>query len=726
MGILFVFTPTIFLPLATLLAFFITPRYQLIFFFLLGVGLSWMHEYLIKPVNMPDEEVIPYALIEGTIASIPVTTPYKTQFSFAIHSVNHKKAQGLVQLAWYNKRPEVHAGQVFRLAVKLKKPRNFHNPGSSDYVSILASKHIGWTGYVRAENNQLLQEVTGGFNWLVLREKLGETIRHMAPNRDTAGILEALTLNLNTDISQDEWELFRRTGTTHLFGISGEHIALIAGLFFGLLRWLWSRSEWCSLRIPSLYVASMGGLCMALVYSLLAGFGPPVQRALIGFFFYTVCCLGKQKLSSWQIWRYAFFAVLCIEPHAVFMQGFYFSFLAVVCLLLTQQRFQLKGYKANLALQLSCLLGLMPLGFYWFSYGSINGYIANLFAIPLVGLLIVPLALLALLFSSFSWVWVFVQPASYLIALLLKLLHWTESLSGINIHFSLHTLSGLLALIGALLMGIVLPIRSLRWILVLWIIIPFMPERPKVLPGEALIQVLDVGQGLAVSIQTAHHVLLYDTGDKFFNDNDLGKMVVLPYFNRLDIKQIDTIVISHPDQDHRGGLASIAKEMPGATLLVNDKSYYKNALNCHAYPPWEWDGVHFRFLPISLPFKDKNNTSCILQVSTAAGRVLFTGDIEKLAEDYLVRTYGTKLAADYLIVPHHGSKTSSSYRFLLEVSPQYAIASLGFDNRFHFPHEKTLANMQSLGIDFFRTDACGMVSILLKKQGDISKPVCFI
>ncbi len=725
LGILYTYTFHLYLPVITLLLFYITPRFPLILFFLLGFCIAWIHQWLVMPSGLPNTLVIQHATIQGKIVSIPQHNSHKTQFLFELEQFNQRPAKGLVQLAWYTKAPVLQVGQYWQFLVKLKKPRNFLNPGSSDYVRSLNKRHIIWTGYIRAHGARLIKEKRSSFNWVELRASLGDKLTRLAPNQTTAGIIEALTLNLTRNISQESWELFRRTGTTHLFGISGEHIALISGLMYWLSRWLWSRSSKACLYVPAPYVASSCGALIALFYAFLAGFEPPVQRALIGCFFYAICSMGKQRFTPWQIWRYALLLVLCLEPHAVFMQGFYFSFLAVSCLFLTQQRWRLKSYKNTLAIQLSCLIGLMPLTVHWYSYGSINGFLANLFAIPLVGFVIVPLALITMLISTSSWALLIMHPLSWSISFLLQGLHWTEQLAAININCSLPSIEFTLALMGALLMWVLLPINPFRWFACLWLLLPFFPSRPVIQPGEAWVDVLDVGQGLAVSIRTQNHVLLYDTGDRFFQGSDLGKMVVLPYLDTLNIKSLDAIVISHPDKDHWGGLQSIEAAIPVKQLLVNEPRYYRHGANCHKYPEWQWDQVRFRFLPINTLFKNKNNNSCILQVASANGRVLLAGDVEKEAEDYLITTYGHQLASEVLIVPHHGSKTSSSYRFLLETAPRYAIASLGFDNRFHFPHAKTLTSMSSLNIPLYRTDECGMTQFILPAQGEMKPPHCF-
>lgn len=477
-GILYVYASNFYLPIITLCLFYITPKYPILLFFLAGISLAWIHQWLIQPHGLSDVEVIQQVTIQGKIASIPVKNFYKTQFLLELEEYDHHPAHGLVQLAWYNKAPALHTGQHWQFNVKIKKPRNFLNLGSSDYVQSLHKRHIFWAGYVHSKGNQLIAESNSSFDWLELREHIGNQLSQLAPNQPTAGVVEALTLNLTRHISQADWELFRRTGTIHLFGISGEHIALISGFIYWLSRFFWSKSARLCLYIPAPYIASMSGLIAALLYAFLAGFEPPVQRALIGCFFYTLCNLGRQKFTPWQVWRYALLGVLCLEPHAVFMQGFYFSFLAVACLLLTQQRWRLKGYKANLALQLSCLIGLMPLTLYWYSYGSINGFLANLIAIPLVGFLIMPLSLIALLLSSSSWVGLLMKPLSWLITLLFNILHGIEHLAVLNLEWAIHSMQLSIAAMGALLMWVLLPIKPFQWLAMLWLLLPFFLEEP--------------------------------------------------------------------------------------------------------------------------------------------------------------------------------------------------------------------------------------------------------
>ncbi|RUR06994.1 DNA internalization-related competence protein ComEC/Rec2 [Legionella sp. km772] len=723
-GILYFYTLNNYLILSALILFYLTPKRRLVLFLLLGVLLALIHQWWQAPINLPNTDPC-VVLLEGTVVSLPVKSKDKTQFIYLIKKINQHKAHALIQLAWYNNPSlQIHAGEEWQFNAKIKKPRNFRNPGSYDYVTSLQIKHIAWVGYVIPKHSHLIKS-SASASWLSWREQLSQQLAGLINNPHHLGIIEALTLNISSHLSQEDWTLFRRTGTTHLFGISGEHIALLSGLFFWFFRKLWSQNAAFCVLIPAPAIAGLLSFVLAFLYACLAGFAPPVQRALIGCFFYSFSYLGLQRLTPWQVWRYALLAVLCIEPHAVFMQGFYFSFLAVVCLLITHQRWRHRGYKGNLALQLSCLIGLMPLSLYWFSYASINGFIANLFAIPLVGFIIVPLSLILLCISSFSWSWLIATPLNWSINLLMMGLKGVQYFDQLNISWGLTSIELTLPLLGALLLFVLLPIKPFRSLALLWLLLPFFPAKEVINAGEALIQVLDVGQGLAVSIRTKHHVLLYDTGDQYFQGSDLGAMVILPFYEYLGIKKIDALVVSHPDKDHLGGLKSIEASLPIDQFIVNNPNYYHRGRNCHDYAPWDWDGIHFRFFPILKQFKGKNNNSCILQISSSKNSLLLTGDIEQEAEDYLVSTFGSQLKSTLLLLAHHGSKTSSSYRFLFEAAPQAAIASLGFANRFHFPHGKTLATLKALNIAFYRTDECGMVTIKLSANKPGESVECF-
>ena len=376
-------------------------------------------------------------------------------------------------------------------------------------------------------------------------------------------------------------------------------------------------------------------------------------------------------------------------------------------------------------MQLACLVGLMPLTLFWFSYGAINGFVANLLAIPWVSFIIVPLGLFTALTGHWlvlPWV---VMILKHAIDYLFYYLDWVDSFSFVNLSFPVTQFLSPLALMIAIGVLVLLPLPRLIPALLMIAIAGLFPAYEKINPGEARIDVMDVGQGLAVVVRTAHHLLVYDTGVKFYQGSDMGKIAIIPYLKTLGVKQLDKVIISHPDLDHRGGLASLEDAYPINELIIDDPAFYKRGSSCHHYPDWTWDGISFHFFAIKTPLKSKNNSSCVLQISTPAGQIMLSGDIEKPAEHYLVDTYGSSLASSILVIPHHGSKTSSSPSFIKNVAPHYAIVSYGFDNRYHFPHQQAMQTYQKNNIPVYNTVDCGMVSVSLKSESFSEKPTCY-
>ncbi|WP_028389662.1 DNA internalization-related competence protein ComEC/Rec2 [Legionella fairfieldensis] len=711
-GIVFVYTTSFYPLLFVVIALFLKASRLIIVWFVAACVWASLHQLWVFDKNMPDTRIISNATLVGTVVSIPTGNSEKTQFQFLAKRLNDQDIKATFLLSCYQHCPIFKVGEYWRLAVKLKKSENLANPGSFDYVGWLKARHIRWTGYIK-RGSLKLGENTHSQRLLAFRERLALTLNQLIPATEELGILQALTLGVTSNIDKKQWDLFRRTGTMHLMVISGAHIGLIAGFSYWLMKWLWTRFSRLCLIFPSLQIAGIAGILMALFYALLAGFAAPAQRALFAYFFLSLRHFMSYRLTVWQIWRYGLFIVLIYEPHAVLLPGFYLSFIAVSLLILTGKRITGNAIKKTICLQLACLLGLMPLTLYWFSYGAVNGLIANLLAIPLVGFVIVPLALISL-FLVQVWAWPpLLFPVNLAIQYLLRYLHWVDSFALVNLNFSFTELLSPLALMLAMFLLLFLPVKAIFPATMVLALAAIFPGHSRPDSGEAEINILDVGQGLAIVVNTAKHTLIYDTGMKFYQGGDMAKLAIIPFLNTLGIKKLDKVIISHPDLDHRGGLASLEEKYRIEELLVDKVAFYHRGKSCHYYPPWQWDGVFFEFLPISESFKDKNNNSCILRIKNAGGRILLTGDIEKKAEDYLITTYGTNLRSEILLIPHHGSKTSSSIDFLKEVAPKYAIISAGFDNRYHFPHQQTLNHLNEQQIIVYNTMNCGMITVKL-------------
>ncbi|WP_133130823.1 DNA internalization-related competence protein ComEC/Rec2 [Legionella yabuuchiae] len=699
------------------------PTLRYVSWFAAAFFIAQIHQWQQREINMGATPIIQSAVLEGAIASIPVHKNGNIHFEVSVKRLNHQNARANVLLSCNRKCPEVHAGEYWRFHVKLKRPRNLENPGGFDYVRFLKARHIGWTG-VLLNGHQRLNQHQDFYPLLHLREQLAELLYKIDPNEQSAGITQALALGVTQHIQSSEWDLFRRTGTIHLMVISGAHIGLMAGIGYGLVKWIWCRCSRLCLLMPAQKIASLAALLTAFIYSLLAGFGVPAQRALIVCFFMLLRNFCRQKFSVWQAWRYSLLTVLLFEPHSVLMPGFYLSFLAVAILLLANQRFHETGIKKAIILQVACMIGLMPFTLYLFSYGSVNGLAANLLAVPWVGFIIIPLALGSMILGQWialPWLTSLLKLA---ISILMIYLNWIDSFSFFNFKASLTNLIYPLALIIGIATCVFLPAKKLLPLALLLVLFAMFPRYESVRRGEVKINVLDVGQGLSVLIRTANHTVLYDTGVKLFHGSDMGKLAIIPYLETLGIHRLDAVIISHTDLDHRGGLPSLEEKYPIKRLIVDDPGHYHRGISCEDYPSWTWDGIVFRFFPISKRLKGKNNHSCVLQVKSSSGAVLLTGDIEKPAEDYLVNHYGAELRSSVLLIPHHSSKTSSSEPFLRQVSPKYAVSSYGFDNRYHFPHQQTVERYKQLNITVFNTVDCGKIGIHLSHRG-LSKPTCY-
>ena len=688
--------------------------------FLLGIGIVCFHEWCAPERSFGNATALSKVTILGSISAIPSRQKDRLQIRMDIISLNDAKVNFSAVLTCYRACPVVYVGEKWRFLASLKKPQFPGNPGEFNYHAFLRARHIDWLGTIQANHSQLVETRKASFfNLLILREKLGLLLEQLFPEEAILGIVQALTLEITTHIDQPSWELFRRTGIIHLMGISGAHISLVVGLIFKLVHWCWSRSSWLCLRLPAPSVSGAFALLIGFFYSLLAGLGVPVERAIIScsLIFFRYFC--SQRLCAWQAWRYALALVLLLEPHAVFLTGFYLSFIAVAILLLVNQCFTVRGIRKLIIIQLACMFGLMPLCIYWFSYGSINGLAANFLAIPWVELWIVPLCLLTLLVSYFIEVPLLISLVKKSILILLSYIHWIDQFSFFNIQWSLISIFSVLVLMGAMLVLFCIPLKHFQIVAILMTVAALFPSTPSIKEHQCVIDVLDVGQGLAVLVRTAHHTLMYDTGMKFFNGTDFGKRIILPYLHRIGVDTLDTIVISHPDLDHRGGLKTLQAEYPKARLIVDNPSFYHQGMGCHTSRTWTWNGIHFEFLPIKARFNTTNNHSCILKITTQGTSMLLTGDIEKAAETYLIRHYKDKLKADVLLIPHHGSKTSSSVEFVATVNPRMAIASYALHNQYHFPHKKAMEVYRQQHVELYNTAEFGMISVTLSAKNKV-------
>ncbi len=693
----------------------------------LAAGFLWalFQAHLLLDTGLPPEREGVDLWLEGQIVSLPARTPRRVRFELGVNSARlAATGQPLamvsrVRLSWYGRFPEPVPGETWRLRVRLKRPHGLRNPGGFDYEQWLFRHGIRATGYVRADpGNRRLAMATG--HWASrLRYGFRERLRDRLPEMPAAGLLLALVVGDRSDIGEQDWAVLRATGTNHLMAISGLHIGLLAGLGFWLGRWLWRFSGRGLLWLPAPRFGVLLALILASGYAALAGFSVPTQRALIMTAAALLALWHYRRVAAGQTLGLALLLVLVRDPLAVLDPGFWLSFAAVGLIFLgLRGRLRATGrLRQAIQVQWWISLGLLPLLLLLFSQASLISPLANLLAVPVVGLLVVPLALSGGLLGL-GWPTVgglLLSAAAWLMQGILVVLGWLAALpfaqwSGaqVSLWATFLAFAGMLML----LMPRGVPGRLAGAVLLLPLLFP-SPARPPF--GQADFTLLDVGQGLAAVIRTRHHTLLYDAGPRFGPHFEAGGAVVLPYLRSVGRNRIDRLVISHADSDHRGGAEAVLRGLPVQALNASRPLQLagRPSRPCLAGEHWTWDGVRFAFLHPDAGMRGRNNASCVLRVRASRHVLLLTGDIERPAERRLIRRLGDRLAADVLVVPHHGSKSSSSAAFLDRVRPAWALYPVGYRNRFGFPAPPVRARYRARGIATLATASQGAITLRL-------------
>ncbi len=692
---------------------------------------AWLH---LTPALSPTLEGVPLQL-SGSIASLPQREGRILRFVLSVDEAQRQDGTSVmlpqrVRLAWYGKdSPELIPGEQWQLQVKLKRPWSMRNPGSFDYEEWLFQQGIRATGYVREGEGNRRLVAASGYPVLRLRHAIGQAITQHLSNAPMRGIITALAIGERGGISDEQWEVLLASGTNHLVAISGLHVGLVAGLLYLLTLRLWRLSARGCERLPAPRAAALVALLAALAYAAMAGFSIPTQRALLMLVIVLGAVWWRRPIERGRVLLLALWAVTLIDPASILSAGFWLSFAAVAWILYGMGgRLETTGLWWRWGrVQLLVALGLLPLLLLFFQQGSLSAPLANLLAVPWVSLLVVPLTLTGVLLLG---LWPaagggLLSLAATLMAWLWPVLQWlSEAIPVLPLAASgWQVLPALLGLIW-LLAPRGWPLRSMGVVLLLPLLLrqPDVPE-----PGSARLTVLDVGQGLAAVVQTHRHTLLFDTGPAFASGFDTGDAVVIPFLRQIGVGRIDTLLVSHGNSDHAGGVDSVLRQIPVERVLADAEvaSGLSGAQPCERGHSWQWDGVVFRILHPGrgLQRGDENNHSCVLRVSVGEHALLLTADIEVGAERELLASEEA-LRADLLLVPHHGSQSSSSTAFIEAVQPQWALFSVGYRNRYGFPHTEVSSRYADRGILTARTDAAGALQIELKEEG-ITPPAAF-
>ncbi len=657
-------------------------------------------------------------VIQGYVADLPEVDEKHVRFTFKTTKAPEFVPEKL-RLTWYYPDKPVKAGDYWQLAVRLKPPHGNFNPGGFDYERWLFVEGIGATGYVRdSPTPQLLPMLSSAFSLLHWRETLSHKLQQLNFSSANSAMIKALTIGDGSNLSQTQWDVFRATGTTHLMVISGSHVGLIAGLVYLFIVKLWARFGF--LRYSPQKIAALVATISAIFYAGITGFAVPAQRAALMIALAMSAIVLQRNLKPYHTLVVVLLLVLVIDPLVILLPGFWLSFLAVSLIIyvisgrLVNPGFIVGSIKINWATS----LGLAPLLLYCFQQISLIAPAANLIAVPVISLFIVPLALCAVLFLLIPSTVGIANLLFTLVSLVLEGLWWVlTKLANLPVATITYPQpswwASVFAGFGVVILLAPKGMRS-RWLGLILLCPLLLTQTTKPLPGAFDLTLLDVGQGLSVVVQTANHVLVYDTGAKFSETNDAGRSILVPYLRSQGISQINKVMVSHGDNDHIGGADSLLRQFKASEVITSVPQLLSrySPTSCQTGQSWLWDGVQFSVLsPIPGAFFSDNDNSCVLQIKSQKYTALLPGDIEASAESVMVASYGERLKADVLIAPHHGSQTSSTRSFLQAVKPEIVLVPSGYRNQFGHPHPDVIERYRAAGFYWLTSAGEGAIQV---------------
>ncbi len=700
--------------------------------------------------------------IIGVVASLPEVTERGERFKFDVEKILTPQAKlpQHISLNFYRNeaspRPEdaptannhFHAGERWQFTVRLKRPHTTYNPHGFDFEAWALAENIRATGSIHSKSGY---KKLANFVWRpsymveTIREKIGNRISQTLENKPYAGVIRALVVGDDSQISQTQWNIFLHTGVNHLISISGLHITMLAGLMYAIVAFAWRRIPSFVMYMPAHKAATIAGLIVALVYALLAGMSVPTQRTLLMLTTFALALIARRNIAISRALAIALLVVVIVDPWAVIAPGFWLSFGAVALIAcITVARLKpMSAFNTAVHTQWAITLGLLPLLIVMFGQASIISPVANAFAIPVISLLVVPLSIL----GGFIPVDFILHAAYFVLEICMEGLMFLSNLPTWQ-QAAPPIWALLLAMFGVV--WILLP-RGFpqRWLGAILLLPLFYTSQAKLAEGEMRATVLDVGQGLAMVVQTRNHTFLYDAGPRYSAQSDAGSRIVVPFLRGAGIKKLDGFIISHDDLDHSGGATSVLAQLTigwfASSFTQTDSMIFPpKAIKCFAGQKWHWDKVEFEVLaPTLASYEDAsikdNNRSCVVKISSQFGSLLLPGDIEKEAENALLddviesnglqdTAFGdavyprlaSRLKSDVVIAPHHGSKTSSTSEFVQAVGAQHTIFTVGYLNRFKHPKEFIENRFAENGALTYRSDYHGALTLDFTQTNGIS------
>jgi len=699
--------------------------------------------------------------VQGVVASLPTVFDGGTRFTAEIERV--VPASGgvaafavphNVALTWYGAgapgTPAVKPAQRWEWTVRMHRPHASVNPAGFDAEAWMFEQGIRAQGTVRhgahAAAPQLLADRVWQFNPLVDRARaaLRERLQQLLQGRRYASVIVALVMGDQGGIGEDDWSLFNRTGISHLVSISGLHITMIAALVAMLAGALWRRSPRL-LRLATVpVVRAVAAICGGLAYCLLAGWGVPAQRTLLML---SVVALGRcwrAQLGAMAILAWAAVLVCAWDPWAVLAAGFWLSFGAVACIFLVSNGAvaPAPGWRTALhegvRMQAAITVGQVPLTLAIFGQVSLVAPLANAVAIPLVSYLVAPLALCGAALAACGDVpaaaaGLLLAAAESVFGMLALVLQWLTAPQWSWVALPLPP-AGVLAVAAAGSAWLLAPPGwPMRWLGVCGLLPLFVWPVPRPAAGELWVSALDVGQGMAVVLETAEHVVVFDTGPRYSADADAGSRVLVPYLRARGLSHVDAVIVSHPDIDHAGGARSLLRTLPVDLVWTSIAPGHRllgdtpRLMRCEAGQQRALGELSLVMMHPDTALYDQarastNARSCVVLASVGTHRVLLTGDIPARQEQQMLAraaTAGQNLHVALILAPHHGSHSSSSEALISATEPQWVSMQLGYRNHYGHPHAQVLERYRAHGVAIARSDETGAVQWRFAAAGTV-------
>ncbi|NOT54516.1 MAG: DNA internalization-related competence protein ComEC/Rec2 [Deltaproteobacteria bacterium] len=705
--------------------------------------------------------------IEGWLFRAPEHAPHRGRLyveALRVWENNEwRPATGKVLITVRTLSDSWHYGNVLRLTLNLRQPRNFHTPGAFDYAGYLARQHIFLSAFLWNDTDVQRVGTEGSALWVQVEQVRHTISKFFAAHLETnaAAVLQALIIGDERFLTEDLRDTFSRTGVAHVLSISGLHISLVAMTAYGFWWWVVSWSPTLLLRFTAPVLASVLAIPPVLLYASISGGNVATWRSVLMVLTYLFATLIGRQGETYRSLAFAALLISVLWPGAFLDVSFQLSFVSVLSLFLATQRFTewwdkgrapdagppswrerlLRWGGTYLAISVGALLGTLPLTAAYFNQVSLLGLVANAVVVPLLGSAAVILGLLAagFVFLHSGIASVLVGSAGVVIRLGIWTAEWLAAFPYAAVRtvtpnlFELLLLYGLLSCVffRAALRQLHAPSRFLPHLLVGLLLLDVASWWwHRLYHDELRITFLDVGQGDAAVVELPNSQVMVIDGGGFASENfDAGEALLAPFLWSRKIQRVDMLVLSHPQLDHYGGLTYLTEHFAPREFWSNGevtqsgkfprlqaaltKSGVRSRVLCREMRPITLDKVRIQVLhpPCEHTGLNPNNASLVLRLSYGSVDVLFTGDIEAEGEAMLLAAHDA-LASEIVKVPHHGSRTSSTSAFVRATAPSVAVASLGFLNRFHFPAPEVVRRYEQQGGKFLRTDEQGAITLV--------------